>query len=49
MKKKLNVNNLSSSDKSSNRMKNLMRNFSHVDTYIDLNDLLFSINLIRSK
>ena len=46
MKKKLNFNN---ANKCSNKMKNLMKNFTHVDTYVDLNELLFSINQIRAK
>lgn len=48
MKKKLNLNS-SNSHNGVNKMKSLMKNFSHVETYVDLNELLFSINLMRSK
>lgn len=47
MKKKLNLN--TSNSNSKNKMKSLMKNFAHVETYIDLNELLYSINLIRTK
>ena len=47
MKKKLNLNTPNSNAK--NKMNSLMKNFAHVDTYVDLNELLYSINLIRTK
>jgi hypothetical protein len=47
MKKKLSPNTANSNAK--NKMKSLMKNFAHVETYVDLNELLYSINLIRTK
>lgn len=48
MKKKLNFN-TNVAGNPGGKMKSLMKNFTHVETYVDLNELLFSINAIRTK
>jgi hypothetical protein len=39
----------STSNLGNNKMKMLMKNFTHVDTYVDLNKLLYEIKLLQSK